>query len=179
MPEGTFGHAYANFMGDRNFLAGDRPPVRFIDDLELAYVAARAREIHDFWHVLFGCHTNVFGELALKAVELVQVYNTISNLGADIGQNNCIAISQKIQDTTATLFGTKHSCCSMTTFAAQSWSLSEHLPSASRAFMHCRIVMENRLCQPEKLDLHAADWHANDCSVCAWWTVSAEGRDKG
>ena len=73
LPEGTFGHAYAKFMGDRNFTAGDRPPVRFIDDIELAYVAARAREVHDFWHVLFGCHTNVFGELALKAVELVQV----------------------------------------------------------------------------------------------------------
>lgn len=73
LPEGTFGHAYAKFMGDRKFLAGDRPPVRFIDDLQLAYVAARAREVHDFWHVLFGCHTNVFGELALKAVELVQV----------------------------------------------------------------------------------------------------------
>ena len=73
LPEGTFGHAYAKFMGDRNFTAGDRPPVRFIDDIQLAYVAARAREVHDFWHVLFGCHTNVFGELALKAVELVQV----------------------------------------------------------------------------------------------------------
>ena len=49
-----------------------RPPVRFLDDEELAYVAQRSREIHDFWHVLFGCHTNVFGELALKAVEFVQ-----------------------------------------------------------------------------------------------------------
>lgn len=80
LPEGTFGHAYAKFMGDRKFLAGDRPPVRFIDDVELAYVAARAREVHDFWHVLFGCHTNVFGELALKAVELVQVRSTLSEL---------------------------------------------------------------------------------------------------
>lgn len=33
----------------------------------------RMREVHDFWHVLFGCHTNVFGELAIKAVEFVQV----------------------------------------------------------------------------------------------------------
>jgi hypothetical protein len=46
--------------------------VRFVDDPELAYVAARLREVHDFWHVLFGCHTNVFGETALKAVEFVQ-----------------------------------------------------------------------------------------------------------
>ena len=73
MPPGTFGHAYALFMGSRNFQADDRPPVRFLEDPELAFVAARAREVHDFWHVLFGCHTNVFGELALKAVEFVQV----------------------------------------------------------------------------------------------------------
>ena len=47
--------------------------MRFLNDEELAYVAQRSREVHDFWHVLFGCHTNVFGELALKAVEFVQV----------------------------------------------------------------------------------------------------------
>ena len=73
MPPGTFGHAYAQFMGSRNFQADDRPAVRFLEDPELAFVAARAREVHDFWHVLFGCHTNVFGELALKAGEFVQV----------------------------------------------------------------------------------------------------------
>jgi ubiquinone biosynthesis protein COQ4 len=46
---------------------------RFVDDQELAYVITRMREVHDFWHVLFDCHTNVFGELALKALEFVQV----------------------------------------------------------------------------------------------------------
>jgi hypothetical protein len=46
---------------------------RLVDDDELAYVITRAREVHDFWHVLFDCHTNVFGELALKALEFVQV----------------------------------------------------------------------------------------------------------
>jgi ubiquinone biosynthesis protein COQ4 len=46
-----------------------------VDDEELAYVITRAREVHDFWHVLFDCHTNVFGELALKALEFVQVSN--------------------------------------------------------------------------------------------------------
>ncbi len=49
------------------------PPLRFVDDEELAYVLTRMREVHDFWHVLFGCHTNVFGELALKGLEFVQV----------------------------------------------------------------------------------------------------------
>jgi len=72
LPPHTFGAAYARFMGDRNFTAGERPPVRFVDDEELAYVICRMREVHDFWHVLFDCHTNVFGELALKGLEFVQ-----------------------------------------------------------------------------------------------------------
>eukprot|EP00898_Chlorokybus_atmophyticus_P001995 jgi/Chlat1/2797/Chrsp187S00198 len=54
MPADTFGGAYAGFMGRRGFHADDRPMVRYVDDEELAYVAARAREVHDFWHTLFG-----------------------------------------------------------------------------------------------------------------------------
>jgi ubiquinone biosynthesis protein COQ4 len=72
LPVETFGGAYAQFMGVRGFKADDRPTVRFVDDPELAWVVVRAREVHDFWHVLFNCHTNVFGETALKAVEFVQ-----------------------------------------------------------------------------------------------------------
>eukprot|EP00271_Cylindrocystis_brebissonii_P009810 TRINITY_DN2514_c0_g1_i1.p1 TRINITY_DN2514_c0_g1~~TRINITY_DN2514_c0_g1_i1.p1 ORF type:complete len:287 (+),score=45.11 TRINITY_DN2514_c0_g1_i1:398-1258(+) len=72
LPESTFGGAYAAFMGSRNFSADERPAVRFVDDPELAYVAARAREVHDFWHVLFNCPTTVSGELALKLVEWTQ-----------------------------------------------------------------------------------------------------------
>ena len=72
LPPHTFGGAYARFMGARDFSPDDRPPVRFVDDEELAYVALRARETHDFWHVLFGCNTTILGELALKSVEFVQ-----------------------------------------------------------------------------------------------------------
>lgn len=72
MDPDTFGGAYADFMGQRGFRADERPPVRFVDDPELAWIAARSREIHDFWHVLFGCHTNVLGEAALKGVEFLQ-----------------------------------------------------------------------------------------------------------
>lgn len=32
----------------------------------------RAREVHDFWHVLFGLPTTVSGELGLKMVEFIQ-----------------------------------------------------------------------------------------------------------
>lgn len=74
LPSGTFGRAYGDFMAQRGFHADDRPPVRFVDDEELAYVAMRSRETHDLWHVLFHCKTTVLGELALKAVEFVQVH---------------------------------------------------------------------------------------------------------
>lgn len=45
MPENTFGAAYAKFMGSRNFSPDDRPPVRYLESEELAYVATRAREV--------------------------------------------------------------------------------------------------------------------------------------
>ncbi len=45
LPETTFGGAYARFMGTRGFSADERPPPRFLDDEELAYIAARAREV--------------------------------------------------------------------------------------------------------------------------------------
>lgn len=37
-----------------------------------AYVLTRMREVHDFWHVLFDCKTDVCSELALKGLEFVQ-----------------------------------------------------------------------------------------------------------
>ena len=73
LPPNTFGAAYASFMGSRNFSPDDRPPVRFLDTEELAYVAMRAREVHDFWHTLFGLPTNLIGESALKVIEFEQM----------------------------------------------------------------------------------------------------------
>jgi len=68
----TFGGAYYRFMRQRDFRADERPPVRTLCDPELAYVALRVRQVHDFWHVLFGCRTDVVGEAALKVVEFAQ-----------------------------------------------------------------------------------------------------------
>lgn len=82
LPEGTFGREYAKFMGRRKFNPNDRPPVRFVDDEELAYVATRSREVHDLWHVLFQCPTTVQGELALKALEFAQTGLPMAALGA-------------------------------------------------------------------------------------------------
>ncbi|KMZ75518.1 Ubiquinone biosynthesis protein COQ4-like protein, mitochondrial [Zostera marina] len=73
LSENTFGASYARFMGSRNFSPDDRPPVRFMETEELAYVATRAREVHDFWHVLFDLPTNLIGESALKVIEFEQM----------------------------------------------------------------------------------------------------------
>ncbi|CAH9128918.1 unnamed protein product [Cuscuta epithymum] len=73
LPDNTFGAAYAKFMGSRNFSPDDRPPVRFMEPEELAYVVMRAREVHDFWHTLFGLPTNMIGETALKVIEFEQM----------------------------------------------------------------------------------------------------------
>ncbi|KAL3823989.1 hypothetical protein ACJIZ3_020018 [Penstemon smallii] len=73
LPANTFGAAYANFMGSRNFSPDDRPPVRFMETDELGYVTTRAREVHDFWHTLFGLPTNLIGESALKVIEFEQM----------------------------------------------------------------------------------------------------------
>lgn len=98
---GTFGEAYAAFMDRRKFLPSERPPVRFVEAMErsevvfsnadgdgeerssrnsfslppdaAAFAAARSRECHDFWHVLFDCPTTVLGELSLKALEFSQL----------------------------------------------------------------------------------------------------------
>ncbi|RDX77390.1 Ubiquinone biosynthesis protein COQ4-like, mitochondrial, partial [Mucuna pruriens] len=61
-------------MGSRNFSPDDRSPVRFMDTEELACVAMRAREVHDFWHTLFDLPTNLIGETALKVIELEQMH---------------------------------------------------------------------------------------------------------
>lgn len=79
---GTLGGEYARFMGTRRFNPSDRPPVRFVPDEELAYVATRSREVHDVWHVLFDCPTTVQGELALKALEFVQTGMPMTALSA-------------------------------------------------------------------------------------------------
>ncbi len=65
LPAGTLGHAYAHHLLGRG-LDGDIfqappgvPPA-------VAYLAQRARQSHDLWHVLTGYATDVPGEIALQ-----------------------------------------------------------------------------------------------------------------
>lgn len=58
--------------------------MRFIADEQVAYVACRLREVHDIWHVLFKCGTNIYGEAALKWIEMMQTGMPMTALSAGI-----------------------------------------------------------------------------------------------
>ena len=82
---GTFGRAYGAFMGRHGFDADDRSPVTLVDDEELAYVLLRYRQVHDYWHVLFGLPPSIPGELALKWFELVHTGLPVAAFSAVFG----------------------------------------------------------------------------------------------
>jgi len=50
----------------------ERPPVQFVDNVELAYIMRRYREIHDLVHVVLGQPTNMLGEVTVKMFEGLQ-----------------------------------------------------------------------------------------------------------
>ncbi|KAJ0409253.1 hypothetical protein P43SY_006750 [Pythium insidiosum] len=85
LPKDTFGFAYSQFMDAHGFEADGRAYVHFVDDPELAYIMQRYRELHDFWHTLYGLPPTVFGEIALKYVELVQTGLPVCALSGFVG----------------------------------------------------------------------------------------------
>ncbi|GAB9467605.1 hypothetical protein Gpo141_00004943 [Globisporangium polare] len=85
LPKDSFGFAYSQFMDAHGFEADGRAYVKFVDDAELAYVMQRYRELHDFWHVLFGLPPTVFGEIILKYVELAQTKLPVCALSGFVG----------------------------------------------------------------------------------------------
>ena len=85
LDENTFGHAYGRFLERYGFDPDDRTPVALVDDEELAYVLLRYRQVHDFWHVLFGLPPTVHGELVLKWFELVHTGLPVAAFSALFG----------------------------------------------------------------------------------------------
>lgn len=108
----TFGRKYADFMDGQGISADTRMPVRFVDDEELAYVAQRYREIHDFVHLLLDFSTisehdeiavkwfeaaqtglpmcylsGLFGPLRLTSREKMQMYTKLAPWAMDAGRN--------------------------------------------------------------------------------------------
>ncbi|XP_069674461.1 ubiquinone biosynthesis protein COQ4 homolog, mitochondrial [Periplaneta americana] len=72
MPDGTLGRAYISFLDTNKVTPDSRLPVQFVDDVELAYVMQRYREVHDLFHTVLGMPTNMLGEVTVKWVEAIQ-----------------------------------------------------------------------------------------------------------
>lgn len=72
LPVSSFGHRYASFMKENGISPDTRDPVKFVDDVELAYVMKRYREVHDLIHCICGMRTNMLGEVSIKWVEAIQ-----------------------------------------------------------------------------------------------------------
>ena len=70
LPDETFGHEYARFMSDHGYTADERPLVKYVPNLEHAYILQRYKEVHDMAHVLLGYDTSVAEEIAVKWFEM-------------------------------------------------------------------------------------------------------------
>ncbi|CAH1787226.1 unnamed protein product [Owenia fusiformis] len=85
LPDGTFGREYRRFLDKYQLTPDARRHVEFVDDVELAYVMQRYREIHDLFHTLFGMPTNWLGEVSVKTIEGLQLGLPMCVLGAVAG----------------------------------------------------------------------------------------------
>ncbi|CAK5019251.1 unnamed protein product [Meloidogyne enterolobii] len=73
LPDGTLGREYLRFLTKLHTSPDARPPVQFVDDIELVYVMQRYRETHDFNHVLLQMPTTMLGEVTVKYFEAIQL----------------------------------------------------------------------------------------------------------
>lgn len=76
LPEGTLGRAYARHMLERGL---DPNFYRRVEPTQpIFYIALRARQTHDIWHVLTGYDTTVKSELALQGFTFAQIGSGVS-----------------------------------------------------------------------------------------------------
>lgn len=73
LPQNTFGKQYIDMMDSSGLDPDCRPVVKHIQDLELAYVYQRYKEIHDFLHLILRRRTSVTEEIELKVFEFTQL----------------------------------------------------------------------------------------------------------
>ncbi|XP_030750897.1 ubiquinone biosynthesis protein COQ4 homolog, mitochondrial [Sitophilus oryzae] len=72
LPNDTLGYMYFKFIQTNKVTPDSRMAVQFVDDIELAYVIQRYREVHDLIHTVLQMPTNMLGEVTVKWVEAIQ-----------------------------------------------------------------------------------------------------------
>ncbi|EEA07120.1 coenzyme Q biosynthesis protein COQ4, putative [Cryptosporidium muris RN66] len=84
LPKDSLGRKLVEFLDIYNFKL-DRPPVRYVDDEDLAYVMYRHRQMHDILHVAFELNVTVEAEVALKCIEMMHSGMPMSLFGSIFG----------------------------------------------------------------------------------------------
>lgn len=69
----------------QNVSPDDRVAVQYVDDIELAYVMQRYREVHDIFHAVLLMPTTMLGEVSVKWVEALQTRLPMCVSGAIFG----------------------------------------------------------------------------------------------
>lgn len=90
LPPGTFGHEYAFWMSSHGYTSAERPLVKYVPNLEHAYILQRYKEVHDSAHVLLGYGTSVTEEIAVKWFEMIQTELPMSALASFVGPLNLV-----------------------------------------------------------------------------------------
>ncbi|XP_024936429.1 ubiquinone biosynthesis protein COQ4 homolog, mitochondrial isoform X2 [Cephus cinctus] len=85
LPHNTLGKTYYDFLKVNNVTPDSRPHVKFVDDIELAYVMQRYREVHDIFHAVLLMPTTMLGEVTVKWVEALQTRLPMCISGAIFG----------------------------------------------------------------------------------------------
>ncbi|XP_019886858.1 ubiquinone biosynthesis protein COQ4 homolog, mitochondrial [Ooceraea biroi] len=85
LPPATVGRTYRDFLDNNNVSPDDRAAVQYVDDVELAYVMQRYREVHDIFHAVLLMPTTMLGEVSVKWVEALQTRLPMCVTGAIFG----------------------------------------------------------------------------------------------
>ena len=84
-PKNSFGYHYWSFMKKYEFSPNERPKVKYIPDIELAYIMQRYKECHDMLHVLNNLDVEVESEIAVKWFEMIQTGIPMTALASLVG----------------------------------------------------------------------------------------------
>ncbi|CAL7944185.1 unnamed protein product [Xylocopa violacea] len=132
LPEGTLGRVYRDFLDVNNVSPDSRPPVRFVQDTEMAYVMQRYRETHDIFHALLLMPTTMLGEVSVKWVEALQLRLPMCLSGAIFGAYRLRQRQRKLY-------------------------LEHHLPWAINTGIQAKFLLGFYF--EERWDQHLADFH--------------------
>mmetsp|Transcript_9966 Transcript_9966/g.20330 ORF Transcript_9966/g.20330 Transcript_9966/m.20330 type:complete len:303 (+) Transcript_9966:96-1004(+) len=97
LPSNSFGRYYFEFMSSHGFDPHHRPTVKYVDDVDMAYILLRYRESHDFYHTIYNLPPTVLGEIVLKYIELLEFKLGGAGLQAVIGSIGLLKEAERKQ----------------------------------------------------------------------------------